>query len=142
MSRSANRTWCHTRELTGLLEAAECRGEIGAENIGEIATLLNEHGRKTEPRDRGTNSPEAIGRHRQSSQRIAFGGIEAERDDERAGRESADGFCRDVERGEIAVIGGAERQRNVEIGAFARARAALMGITPDIEIVERRIGMD
>ena len=34
--------------LTRLLETAECRGEIGAEDIGQITSLLHENGRKAQ----------------------------------------------------------------------------------------------
>jgi hypothetical protein len=71
-----------------------------------------------------------------------LGRIKAERDHERAGREGTNGSCRDVECGEIAVIPGAERQRNVEVGAEPCALAALIGVAPNMRIVEGRIGVD
>jgi hypothetical protein len=51
-----NRTSCHTCkpawqeptcELPRLFETAERSSEIGAEDLGEIAALLDENGRKT-----------------------------------------------------------------------------------------------
>jgi hypothetical protein len=75
-------------------------------------------------------------------ERIVLGSIKAERDHERAGRAGTNGFLRDLERGEIAVIPSAERQRNIEVGPQACAFAALMGVAPDIRIVEGRIGVD
>src|SRR6476659_5661087 len=80
------------RELTRLLETAKRRGEIGAENIGQIASLLHENGRKPKPRDRSTNAPEAGRRHRKAGKRIVLRRIETERHYERTGRERADGF--------------------------------------------------
>ena len=71
-----------------------------------------------------------------------LGGVKAERDHERTGREGADGLFRHLERGEIAVVPGAERQGNIEVGAETSAGAALMGIAPEIGIIRGRVGMD
>src|SRR6476660_3341613 len=81
-------------ELTRLLETAKCRGEIGAEDIGQITSLLHENGRKPKLRDLRADAPEAGRRHRKAGERIVLRGIETERHHERAGRERADGFFR------------------------------------------------
>src|SRR6476646_10053801 len=129
-------------ELTRLLETAKCCGEIGAEDIGEIAAFLNEHGRKPEPRDRSTNAPEPGRRHRKAGKRIVLRRIEAERHHERAGRERADGFFRLTHSLYVVVVAGALRQWNVQICAQARARAPFLRISPYIRIVEDGVGMD
>src|SRR4051812_31143299 len=113
-------------ELTRLLETAKCRGEIGAEDIGQITAFLHENGRKAEPRDRSTDAPEAGRRHRKAGKRIALRRIEAERHHERAGCERADGFLGLTHSLYIVVIAGALRQWNVQICAQAGARAPLM----------------
>src|SRR5882757_6968004 len=82
------------RWLTRLFETAERRGEIGAENVGEIAAFLDENGRKAKPRDRSTDAPEAGRRHRKAGERIVLGCIEAESHHQRARRKRADGFFR------------------------------------------------
>jgi len=45
--------------LTRLLKSAEHGGEIGAENIGEIAAFLHEHGGQAELGDRRADAAEA-----------------------------------------------------------------------------------
>src|SRR5882672_10491876 len=94
-------------ELTRLFETAERSGEIGAEDIGEITSLLDENSRKAQSGDRSTNAPEAGRRHRKTGERIVLGGIETERHHEGTGRKRADGFFGPADRLYIIVIPGA-----------------------------------
>ena len=130
------------RGLTGFFKSGEGGCQIGAENVGEISAFLDEHGRKPEPRDGRADAPESGGGHGETRERIMLRRIETERHDQRAGRKSMDGLFRDAERRDVAVIPGADRQRNIEIGAEAGARAALVRITPDERVVGAWIGVD
>ena len=81
-----------SRGLTGLFKSGEHRGQVRAENIREISALLHEHGRQAHPRDRRADAAEPGGGDRKALERIVLGGIEAERDHERAGRKGTDGL--------------------------------------------------
>src|SRR5690242_5316434 len=145
ISASARRSAPESEQRARLphrFKSCEHRGEIGAEDIGEIAALLDEHGWQSHPRDRFADVAEAGRGHGQTRERIMLGRVEAEGDHQRARRKRADRPGRMIERLDVAGIAGAGRQRDVEVGAEAGPLAALMGGTPDVRIEGRGIGMD
>src|SRR5258708_19610531 len=68
--------------------------------------------------------------------------IEAERYHQRTRSKRADGLFCEPKRLNVAVVPGADRQRNVEIGTEPGTRAPLMRITPDEGVEEGRAGLD
>ena len=121
--------------LARCLESGEDGGEIGAEDIREIAAFLNQDRRQAQSRDRGPDATEAIRGHGKTRERIALRRVQSQRHDQCARREGTDRSFRDIQRPHIQVVAGAFRQRNIEIGAKGCARAALLRVAPDVGIV-------
>ena len=71
-----------------------------------------------------------------------LGGIETECYDQRAGRKGLDRLSRRVQRLQIGVVAGSDRQRDIEVGAETGALAPLMCIAPHERIVIFGVGMD
>ena len=79
-------------------EPGQKRRQIVAERVAEIAAFLDDDGRQAEPGDRFGDAGKARRRDRQSAERIALEGVEAERNDQRVRREGLDAAERGVER--------------------------------------------
>src|SRR6202035_5032083 len=62
--------------LASFFEPAEHRGQVGAEDIGEITALLHQHRRQSDSRDRLADATKTVGRHRKTGKRIMFRCIE------------------------------------------------------------------
>src|SRR5262245_24945401 len=119
------------RDLPRGFEAVERCLEIEAEMLREVAAFLHEHGRQADAGQRRADPTKSLGGDLEAGERIVLGGIEAEGDDERAGRKGLDGLRGGLEGRHVAIVAGAARQRNVEIGAEAGTGAALMRIAPE-----------
>ena len=72
---------------------------------------------EAEPRDGRADAAETIGGHGKTRERVMLRRIETEGDDQCARRKGTNGFLRRSQRLHVAVIPGADRQRDVEIGA-------------------------
>ena len=120
VARCAPRNDARKPQLASFLKPAEHRGQVGAEDIGEITALLHQHGRQSDLRDRLADATKTVGRHRKARQRIVLGRIEAEGHNERTRRKGTDGLFGGAERPDIIIVPSAFRQGNVETGAEPR----------------------
>src|SRR6056297_2743776 len=124
------------------LETGERRGQVLAQLLAEIATLLHDERGQAEPRDGGTDASESRRGDGEALERIALIGVEAEGDHNGVSPEIHDPLQRPLQRSEVVVIAGLARQRQVEVVPDATPRAAFGRMAPEERIEPFGIGMD
>src|SRR5687768_13729244 len=97
-------------KFCALRHAGKERFQVKTQGVAEVTALLDDHTWQAEGRNPFSDAPEAIGRYRQSAERIAFERIEAKRHDQHVGRKCLDAAQAGVERLEEPLISGFARQ--------------------------------
>src|SRR6185437_14673895 len=133
---------CAPQSRSACVEPAEEAFQQTTEHVNIVAALLHDRRRGAESADCLAGSGEAVRRHRERVQRLVFGGVEAEADHQRVGREITNGVDALGHRFEPAGVAGAEYQGQIQIAPGAGPLAALMGTAGEPGIVAVGVAVD
>ncbi len=123
-------------------EANQPAADVLAEGVHVVPALLQHHRRQTQLGDECATALEPVGRDGEVADRVGEERVEAERHDERRRRERADRVARCREPGEVGVVVGAQRHRQIQVEPESPARPGLVGVADRVRVGAGRIAME